>query len=244
MLTVGALALGRSGRWTWAALAAALATVTRSGGLLVCLPLGMMLIQQRGWNPRRWWIQGVQLLSAALMPFAFAWHVDRLWGDPLKMVHVQERWGRSPSTPWDTLQRSWRVTSERYGLAGESCALEFNINAINRCRAGLQVTTNAISDDLSIVAMATGLLLLPYAIWRLLPRDSVYLAAGLTVPLLIPATEDPLQSMARYLIVLFPLYIALAVLLRSRPLFALGIALSTVALSGCLSLFAQRYFVA
>jgi hypothetical protein len=85
---------------------------------------------------------------------------------------------------------------------------------------------------------------MPYAVWRLLPRDSLYLVTGFVVPLFGPTTYDPLASMARYMIVLFPLYIALAMLVRWRPLFALTIALSTLAMSGLTAMFAQRYFVA
>ena len=114
-------------------------------------------------------------------------------------------------------------------------------DAFDRCRAGLQITIDAFSDDLSILAVTGLLILLPIAFRFLVPRDSLYLIAGVLFPLALPATGDPLQSMARYLIVLFPIYIVLARLLRPTPLF-LAVALgSAIMLSSLLSLFAQGY---
>src|SRR5215211_6285107 len=108
LLTVGAVALGRSGRWTWAALAAAAAALTRNTGALILLPLGVMLLQQRGWHPRGWWRQGIQLAAAACTPLAFARHLDRRWGDPLLMVRgLGAHWGRSTGTPWGTLAAAY-----------------------------------------------------------------------------------------------------------------------------------------
>jgi hypothetical protein len=64
------------------------------------------------------------------------------------------------------------------------------------------------------------------------------------VPLTASATEDPLQSIARYLIVLFPLYVALASLLTWRPLFITIVIGSTMVMCGLTAVFAQGYFVA
>jgi hypothetical protein len=77
-----------------------------------------------------------------------------------------------------------------------------------------------------------------------LPRDSLYLAAGLLIPLFSPTTYDPLASIARYVIVLFPMYIALAWLLAWRPLFLAVLIISGAALVGLLTLFARAFFVA
>src|SRR5262249_22503203 len=114
LLTVGAILLARRGRWTWAALAAALAALTRSSGILVLLPLGTMLLQQRGLNPKGWWPQAVQLAAAAAAPLAFAAHLDRRWGDPLLMIHVEERWARFRSAPWDTLLTAYDRSTHTY----------------------------------------------------------------------------------------------------------------------------------
>jgi hypothetical protein len=244
-LTVGALALGQSGRWTGAAAVAGLAALTRSTGILIFLPIGMLLIQQHGWHPHRWWVRAIQLAAAAATPLVFALHLDRVRGDPFIMVRVQAEWGRGRTPPWDTLSRAYQRAGEIYADGRDTCnLLQFDTQFFNQCRAGLQLTVNAISDDLSIVAVTGFIALLPYALRVLLPRDSLYLVVGFLVPLTASATEDPLQSIARYLIVLFPLYVALASLLTWRPLFITIVIGSTMVMCGLTAVFAQGYFVA
>lgn len=244
LLIVGAIALGRSQRWTAAALVVAMAALTRNSGVLLILPLAVMLVQQRGWHPRGWWVRGAQLGAAALAPLVFARHLDRLWDDPLLMIHVLPKWARFRSTPWETLRAAYDRTHYIYATGRHSCDLALDADAFGRCRAALEIGRNTFSDDLSFAFVFGCLILLPYALWRLLPRDSLYLVAGLALPLFNQATYDPLLSMARYVIVLYPLYIALAHLLRWRPLFIATIIGSAIALVGFLAFFAQRYFVA
>jgi Mannosyltransferase (PIG-V) len=244
LLIVGAIALGRSERWTAAALVGAMATVTRNSGILVILPLSVMLVQQRGWDPRAWWTRGLQVAAAACMPLAFVLHLDRLWGDSLLTIHVQSQWARVRSTPWDTVLTAYHRTHHQYATGRHSCDLEANAGAFRTCAHALEIGLNSFSDDLSFAFVAGVLVLLPYALWRLLPRDSLYLVAGLAFPLFNQATYDPLLSMARYVIVLYPVYVALAFLLRWRAMFVLTLIVSTAMLCGFLALFAQRYFVA
>jgi hypothetical protein len=244
LLTVGAIVLAHRGRWTWAALAAVLAALTRTSGGLVLLPLGIMLLQQRGRDPRGWWRQGIQLAAAAAAPLVFAAHLERLWDDPLLMIHIEDRWARVRGTPWDTLLTAFDRTEHIYLTGRHACSLSLDAGAVDACRAGLQITIDAFSDDLSFVAVFGCLVLLPYALWRLRLRDSLYLVAGFVLPLFGPATYDPLLSAARYLIVLYPLYVALACLLHWRSLFLATLIGATVSLCGLLALFAQGYFVA
>ena len=244
LLIVGAIFLGRSERWTAATLVAAMAALTRNSGVLVILPLAIMLVQQQGWHPRTWWTRGIQLGAAVLAPLAFVRHLDRLWDDPLLTIHVLPKWGRFRSTPWETLHAAYDRTHHIYATGRHSCDLRLDADAFETCGAALEISRNTFSDDLSFAFVLGCLVLLPYAILRLLPRDSLYFVVGLALPLFNQATYDPLLSMARYVIVLYPLYIALAHLLRWRPLFIATIIGSTIALVGFLTMFAQRYFVA
>jgi hypothetical protein len=245
LLTVVAIACGRANRWTCAALAAALAALTRSSGVLVLVPLGWMLIAERGWHPRGWWRQGGQLAAAGAAPLAFAWFLYRLRGDPLLMLHVQSRWGRVFGWPWETLATGFRISGHVYLGARHACALTLDVGALDRCRVALQVTrSNAVSHHVAFVVVFGCLALLPFAVWRLQPRDSLYLVVGFLLPLWGPQIEDPLQSTARYLVVLFPAFVALAMLLRWPVVVVAALVASTVALCGLLSLFAQVFFVA
>jgi hypothetical protein len=244
LLTVGAVALGRSGRWGWAALAAGLAALTRNTGVLIFIPLVVMVLQQVGWHPRALWARAVQLGAAAMMPLAYSAHLERIHDDPLLMIHAGEHWGRSIRWPWDTLAAAYDRAWDVYRSGGSSCSVNTAADAFDRCRAGLQITIEAFSDDISILTVTCLLILLPFAFRVLIPRDNLYLVAGVLFPLALPATGDPIQSIARYVIVLFPIYIAIARLVRPTPLFLALVLASTIMLGGLLSLFAQGYFVA
>jgi hypothetical protein len=103
LLAVGTFALARSGKWTGAAFTAAGAVLTRNVGIVIVICLCLMLIQQQGWRPRAWWRQGIQIGTPALALVPFAYHIDRLWGDPLLPIRAQDEWARLRSNPWDTL---------------------------------------------------------------------------------------------------------------------------------------------
>ena len=76
LLTLGALALGRSGHWGLAALAAGLASLTRNTGILIFIPLAVMVLQQSGWRSRVLWTRAVQLGAAALTPLTYSAHLN------------------------------------------------------------------------------------------------------------------------------------------------------------------------
>jgi hypothetical protein len=69
----------------------------------------------------------------------------------------------------------------------------------------------------SFVAAIGGLLLAFAAVRRLRASHAVFALAGVVLPLMTPSRLQPLQSMPRFLVVLFPLFAVLALLLRGRP---------------------------
>ena len=70
----------------------------------------------------------------------------------------------------------------------------------------------------NLVAALGGLALSVVALRRLRPSFGVLALAGVVLPLMTPSRLQPLQSMPRFLVVLFPLFAALALLVRGRPL--------------------------
>ena len=86
--------------------------------------------------------------------------------------------------------------------------------------------------------------LLPFAMRRLLPRDGLYLFACFLFALFGPEIGNPFKSDARFLIVAFPMFLALAMLLSRPVVFGAALVASTIGLCGLLSLFAQSFFVA
>jgi hypothetical protein len=86
------LAALRGHPWTAGALAA-LATATRSNGLMLLPVLALSQVRAQGWRPRR------DALALALVPLgllAFMAHLRALTGDALAFSHIQRAWGRVP----------------------------------------------------------------------------------------------------------------------------------------------------
>jgi hypothetical protein len=88
----------------------------------------------------------------------------------------------------------------------------------------------------NLLAAVGGLVLSVVALRRLRPSFGVLALAGVLLPLMTPSRLQPLQSMPRFLVVLFPLFAALALLVRGRPLWTA----SAIAIGAAL----QGFFVA
>src|SRR4030095_13839612 len=112
-------------------------------------------------DPRRWWPQAIQLAAGASAPLAFAAYLDRVWGDPLLMIHVEARWARIRSTPWDTLNTAFDRTRHIYMTGRHSCHLNFNVDTLDTCKTALEIRIDTFSDDLSFAFVFGCLLLLP-----------------------------------------------------------------------------------
>jgi len=87
----------RTGKWFVAGLACMLAALTRSSGVIMCIPVAWELV--RG-VPGRWRLVTPKLLIFALPALALlGWMAmnQLLYRDPLYFVHVQAGWGRRPS---------------------------------------------------------------------------------------------------------------------------------------------------
>ncbi len=244
MLTLSALLLAQNQKWTAAAMTVVLVTLTRNSGILILLPLVLILIDQRGWNPKFWWTRGVQLFAAGLAPIVFAVHLHRVWGDPLLTVRVQERWGRTQSLPWETVTEAIHRMHRIYATGRHSCEVRLSEQSFHSCRAAFQLQGDSISNDLSFVVLFGALAALAFAMFRLRVWDSSYLLVGLLLPLFGPSSNDPLLSLARYALVLYPLYIVVAMVVARRSVFIAVIVCSTLAMIGFLAMFAQGYFVA
>jgi hypothetical protein len=115
-LVAWALVAARRGAWDWAALAGALATATRSFGLLLVPALLVEYASQHAW----WWrlrtraltwpsrntVQQVALLALAPMLALgeFMFVLWRQYDDPLAYIHAQQQYfGHAFRWPWQTL---------------------------------------------------------------------------------------------------------------------------------------------
>jgi hypothetical protein len=99
-LTVGAFYYARKNRWLLAWIFTALATLTRSQGIILILPLLIEYFTERNFNWRKitWNITGFALIPAAL--FAFTIFLRLKFGSWNVMFDVQAAWGRHLMWPW------------------------------------------------------------------------------------------------------------------------------------------------
>ncbi|HEX4466211.1 MAG TPA: mannosyltransferase family protein, partial [Solirubrobacteraceae bacterium] len=221
-LSVGLFLCARSGKWAWVGVFGALATATRSTGLVLLVPALWLYL----YGPRE---DLVPLARAGLGP-RFALRRDVLWlalipagavaygvylglsgGDFLTPVHSQDAWGRHFAGPyvgvWDGLRAA--LDGARQLLSGQQHHVYF--------AAPGSAFVSAEHNILLFVFLAAGLAAFIGVARRLPAAYALYVLAALAVPLSYPVGSQPLMSMPRFLMVLFPMAIWLAMWLSERP---------------------------
>lgn len=204
LLIVASYYLMRRGHFGWAGLLAGVATLTRFFGVLLVVPFGIELYRQhrRDW---RAWLRSSWALSAISVALGgFMLVLRGAIGDPLGFWHAEGHWARHFMEPVQTLWVALTTTAQ----------LPF----------GSTLNLNRVFD-LVVVAIALGVLL-----YALTPRGRAHLrlpvsliAFGLVlivVPLCDPLTgnvPDFITSTSRFVLVTFPVFIALSRLLPPRP---------------------------
>jgi Mannosyltransferase (PIG-V) len=228
LLAVGAFYAARSGHWAWAGTCAALASATRSAGLLLLVPLAMLWWGSR---PRRR-SDAAWLLLAPLGIAAYAAWLGLVEGDALRFLDVQEAWSREFTVPlagaWDGLVAA--VDGIRQLASGSRTPVYFEAAAGDPFRIAAINVMLFVTLVFAVVACA--------GVWRRLPRAyGAWVATSLLLPLTFPVTPQPLMSLPRFVAVLFPLFMWLAIVCderRSTDLVAAGFAVG-------LGLFTAQY---
>ena len=201
LLSVGAFYAARTDRLAVAGACAGLASATRSAGIVLVLPLLMM----SGWRRQSWWLA---LGPAGLA--AYSAYLGLAHGDALAWLDIQQAWFREFAGPfggvWDALVVGWRSFGD-LGAAGAT---------------GELARRNVV--DLPFLAFAlVGLV----GVWMRLPRPyGVYVLCALALPLSFPVAQEPLMSLPRFVSVLFPVFMWLAIAVRlERALVVSGLGL-------------------
>ena len=228
LLTVACFSAARRGHWLLAGLAGGLAALTRSAGVLLVVPLAWMWVEQyRGGAVRLPGAAAVRPLLArrrprlasfaalALIPAGlglYMAYLGRRFGNPLEFVVAERHWHRSLHPPvvavYDGARAAWRSV--------QSIAADPTVFArLERLPFRDQWLT--LGNLTAFIALVLALLLL-VACWRRLPSAYTVLAVvTLLLPLSYPTHGTPLLSFPRFLIVDFPVFIALGVLVVHRP---------------------------
>jgi len=209
LVSAGAFYAARRDHWAWAGTLAAFASATRSAGLVLLVPLAVLWWQQR---PRR----RVNLAWLGLAPLglvAYAAYLGVEHGDALLWADVQDVWFREFAGPfvgaWDGTAAAWDAVRQLGSGSRETVYFEgaagdpFRIAAINLLLFGF----------LAFAAVAV------IGTFRRLPLAyGAYVLAALALPLSYPVDPQPLMSLPRFLAVLFPLFMWLALVCEERGL--------------------------
>ncbi len=230
-LSVGAVYAARRERWAWAGALGALAATTRSAGVLLLVPLAMIYLWDAG-RPSLRTRRPLRLDVAwlVLVPLGLAMYCAFLalgGHDALAPFHAQEVWFRSFAGPfggvWDGVVAG--VQGSRQLLSGAREPVFFTA-------AGGDPFLVARHNVELLVWLALALVAVAGVLRRLPAAYGAYVVAALALPLSYPVGPQPLMSLPRFVAVLFPLAIWLAVwmtghVLRERlVVFAFAVALA------------------
>jgi hypothetical protein len=242
LLAVGAFYAARTGNWAWAGAAAAGAAATRSSGVLLLLPLAML-----------WWSSGrgasapragrrrrdaAWLLLAPLGLAAYAAFLGIAEGDAWRFLDVQDAWSRELTVPlagaWDGLGAA--IDGARQLLSGQTEVVYFEEAAGDPYRIAAVNLMLFGSLVFALVACAGCLRRLPKAY-------GAWVAASLVLPLTFPVEPQPLMSLPRFLAVLFPIFMWLALWSEERRATARVAAVSALGLGLFTAQFASWHWI-
>jgi hypothetical protein len=224
-LSVGVFWSARQGRWAAAGALGALAGATRSAGVVLALPALILYLygpredRAPDFSPRRLLAPRYRLrkdvLWLALVPAGLGLYMGYLalvGGDALMPFHVQEVWGRHFAGPylgiWDGIKAAFD---------GARQLLSFQRHHVYFPIAGGSPFITA-EHNLLLLAFLIAAAVALVGVLRTLPLAyGIYVIAALALPLSYPVAPQPLMSLPRFLLVLFPLSIWLAAWLAARP---------------------------
>jgi hypothetical protein len=229
-LSVGVFWCARQGRWAWVGVLGALAAATRSTGLMLLVPAGIIYLygpredrpvparpKGRGllarlrprYRPRR------ELLWLALMPLGLAAYSAWLGlagGEALGPFHAEQAWSRHFVGPylgiWDGLVA---------GFDGARQLLSMQTQHVYFTLAGGSPTIAAWHNLMELAFLLLAIPALIGVLRRLPFAYAAYVLAAMALPLSYPVAPQPLMSVPRYLVVLFPFSIWLGAWLAERP---------------------------
>ncbi|MDX6697426.1 MAG: hypothetical protein QOE65_823 [Solirubrobacteraceae bacterium] len=244
-LELGAFYAARRGHWAWAGVLGALGSATRNTGwLLAPVLLALYLYGPRADadtppTPGRSWAARLRprhplradVLWLALVPLGLAAYLAYMqvhFGDWLAPYHAQDYFQRSFAGPFSAL---WQGGEKAWDGA----------RGIVDGTAALGVAARKIAQ----FAVVCGALAACVGVLRRLPAPYGLYALVSIVPVLsFPYPPGPLASSLRYLVVIFPLFMWLGLVLRGRIAYLATLAAFAVGLAYCAGMFATGHFVA
>lgn len=248
-LAVGAFLAARTGRWATAGVLLAVASATRVPGVLLVVPIGLLylygprsdrpaaaprtglrrLLPSHGLRPDVLW-----LALAPLGLAAFAVYLSRVVGDGGAWLDAQTHplFNRYSVTPWEGL---WEATKAA-GRDAEALVAGVPDNGIPAGRYQVNLVAFAF---LALAAVAT-----VGCLRRLPVAYGAWMVVSVVPALMTIRAGFPLFAFPRFVLVLFPLFMWLALVLEPRRLTERAVAASAAVLGIFTVAFTAWVFVA
>jgi hypothetical protein len=255
-LSVGCIYQARTGRWAAAGALGALAAASRNSGVMLLVPVVLLYLYgpradrpvpvgpaRDGWRlllPRH--RPRIDVVWIALIPAGLAAYVGWLalkTGNGLAPFHAQQVWFRQFAGPfggiWNGAVAAW--DGLRQLIHGPPPPLYFT-------KAGGNALTVAGQNLMLFGFLVLGAIACVAAFRRLPVAYGAYAVASLAMPLSYPVGPQPLASLPRYEVVLFPLFMAAASWVQRRRITLHAVASMAVLLGLFTAEFATWRFVA
>lgn len=254
-LSVGCIYQARRGRWAWAGVLGALAAASRNTGLMLVVPIALLFLYgPRGDRPppapavpgvlsrlRPRYPIGRELAWVLLVPVGLAAYIVFLaltTGDGLTPFSAEQYWYHHFAGPlggvWDGAVAAW--DGLRQLLHGPPPPVYFKA-------AGGNPLTVAGQNLMLFGFLVAGFIAFVGVVRRLPFAYAAYTFAALAPALSYPITPQPLDSLPRYEVVLFPLFMWAARWVHARRVEPQVIACSAVLLGLFTAEFATWRFV-
>ena len=186
LLTLIAFRQAKRDRWASAALAGALAALTRSIGVVLAPALIVMAFEQHRSRGGRLWPRIAGGAAVLLGPLAYLGWWGIAHSEALAPIHAQANWQREIASPVPTL---WRAVRMAFGGLGVQDPGYWIIDVL------------VVGVVIVAVVAGTRRLPLPYL---------VYSIGSILIPLSYPFPSRPLLSMPRFVVVIFPAFWVMA----------------------------------
>jgi len=213
VLSLACFVFAREGHWRLAGVMGLLATLTRSTGVLLLVPMAYYYYERREWKLRRTDSHVANLLMVVEGLLVWMTYLSLAFGKPLLFSSAQAQWERGFAFPNYTVARA--IITLVWGLR-KLVSAEFYRVFWEVPRPGSEYSM-AGTNIIDMVFLVGAGLLLWYGARRLPRAYSWYALAALVLPLFFPSQDVPLVSYPRFTLTVFPLYVALALYTRDRP---------------------------